>query len=45
MARKRPEELVSELGGALEEEEAVGLVRKVWRLVVFYGESERRGFN
>lgn len=44
-ARKRPQELVEELGGALESEEAVGLVRKVWRLVVFCGESERRGFN
>jgi len=44
-ARRKPQDLVEELGGALEAEEAEGLVRKVWRLVVFYGESERRGLN
>lgn len=42
-SRKGPRELVEELGGALESEEAEGLVRKVWRLVVFWAESERRG--
>jgi len=44
-SRKGPRELVEELGGALEGEEAEGLVRKVWRLVVFWAESERRGIN
>lgn len=42
---KKPEELVHELEGALDEEEAEVLVKKLWRMVVFYSESERRGLS
>lgn len=43
--RKKPEELVRELEDALDEEEAEVLVKKLWRMVVFYSESERRGLS
>lgn len=43
--KRRPEELVKELEGALDEEEAEGLVRKLWRMVVFFSESGRRGLG
>ena len=42
--RKRAEELVGELEPAMEEEAEV-LVRKVWRLGVFWGEGGARGLN
>jgi hypothetical protein len=38
----RPEEIVEELSDTLDEE-AEGLARKVWRMVVFFSESEARG--
>ena len=44
-AKKRPDELVKELDGALDEEEADALVRKLWRMVVFFSESGRRGLG
>lgn len=43
--KKGPEELVKELEGALDEEEAEVLVRKLWRMVVFFSESGRRGLG
>lgn len=43
--RRGPEELVKELEGALDEEEAEVLVRKLWRMVVFFSESGRRGLG
>lgn len=43
--KRGPEELVKELEGALDEEEAEVLVRKLWRMVVFFSESGRRGFG
>lgn len=42
-ARSPPKQLVEELGDALGEDDAEVLVRKVWRMVVFFGESGRRG--
>ena len=44
-AKKRPQEIVGELEGALDEEEADALVRKLWRMVVFFSESGRRGLG
>ncbi|RMD39451.1 hypothetical protein DV735_g5678, partial [Chaetothyriales sp. CBS 134920] len=44
-ARKGAGAIKEELEGALGEEEAEGLVRKVWRMVVFWGESEAKGLN
>ncbi|RMZ86062.1 hypothetical protein DV737_g2, partial [Chaetothyriales sp. CBS 132003] len=44
-ARKGAGEIKEELEGALGEEEAEGLLRKVWRMVVFWGESEAKGLN
>ena len=43
--KKRPHDLVRELEGALDEEEADSLVRKLWRMVVFFSESGRRGLG
>lgn len=43
--KRGPEELVRELEGALDEEEAEVLVRKLWRMVVFFSESGRRGLG
>ena len=45
--RKRagPGELVTELEGALGEEEAETLVKKLWRMVIFFSESEFRGLS
>ncbi|KAK5075405.1 hypothetical protein LTR64_001613 [Lithohypha guttulata] len=43
--KRRPEELAKELEGALDEEEADSLVRKLWRMVVFMSESGRRGLG
>ncbi|KAL8801721.1 MAG: hypothetical protein Q9182_004260 [Xanthomendoza sp. 2 TL-2023] len=42
--RKRggPQELVNELEGALDEE-AEALVKKLWRMIIFFSESEKRG--
>ncbi|KAK3109465.1 hypothetical protein LTR53_017261 [Teratosphaeriaceae sp. CCFEE 6253] len=42
--RKQARELIGELEGALEEESEV-LIRKVWRLGVFWGESGARGLS
>lgn len=42
--QKKPQELVQQLEGALEEEAEV-LVRKLWRMVVFFSESEKRGLG
>ncbi|RMZ88173.1 hypothetical protein DV736_g4597, partial [Chaetothyriales sp. CBS 134916] len=44
-ARKGAGEIKEELEGALGDEESEGLVRKVWRMVVFWGESEAKGLN
>ncbi|RMZ76617.1 hypothetical protein DV738_g4772, partial [Chaetothyriales sp. CBS 135597] len=44
-SRKGAGAIKEELEGALGEEEAEGLVRKVWRMVVFWGESEAKGLN
>lgn len=45
--RKRggPGELASELADALGEEESETLVKKLWRMVIFFSESERRGLS
>lgn len=43
--RRAPRDLVRELEGALDEEEADALVRKLWRMVVFFSESGRRGLG
>ncbi|KAJ9609633.1 hypothetical protein H2200_005961 [Cladophialophora chaetospira] len=40
--RGKPQELVGELEGALDEEAEV-LVRKLWRMLIFFSESEKRG--
>ena len=37
--------LVEELEGALGDEEAETLVKKLWRMVIFFSESEGRGLN
>ncbi|KAI9662992.1 MAG: hypothetical protein M1821_008039 [Bathelium mastoideum] len=44
--RKRggPQELVGELEGALDEEAEV-LVKKIWRMIIFFSESEKRGLS
>ncbi|KAJ2896922.1 hypothetical protein MKZ38_005099 [Zalerion maritima] len=41
--KAKPAEIVEELGEALDEAE--DLVRKVWRMVIFYTECEKRGFS
>ncbi|KAK5938956.1 hypothetical protein PMZ80_009148 [Knufia obscura] len=43
--KKKPADLAKELEGALDEEEADALVRKLWRMVVFFSESGRRGLG
>ncbi|KAK2797255.1 hypothetical protein FQN50_009263 [Emmonsiellopsis sp. PD_5] len=44
--RKRgpPQELVEQLEGALDEEAEV-LVKKLWRMIIFFSESEKRGLS
>ncbi|KAI1958885.1 hypothetical protein LOZ58_004922 [Ophidiomyces ophidiicola] len=44
--RKRgsPQELVEQLEGALDEEAEV-LVKKLWRMIIFFSESEKRGLT
>ncbi|KAF3892152.1 RNA-binding protein RBM25 [Trichophyton interdigitale] len=44
--RKRgsPQDLVEQLEGALDEEAEV-LVKKLWRMIVFFSESEKRGLS
>ncbi|KIW47846.1 uncharacterized protein PV06_00504 [Exophiala oligosperma] len=41
-SRGKPQDLVGELEGALDEEAEV-LVRKLWRMLIFFSESEKRG--
>jgi hypothetical protein len=43
--RKGAREILAIVSEALEEEEAMGLVRKVWRLGVFWGECGKRGLG
>jgi len=43
--RRTPATMVTELEGALDKDEAEALMKKVWRMVVFFAESERRGLN
>lgn len=43
-AHRKPGDLVKDLAGALDDE-AEGLVKKLWRMLVFFGESERRGLG
>ncbi|KAF2762901.1 hypothetical protein EJ05DRAFT_516364 [Pseudovirgaria hyperparasitica] len=40
--RQRPEKLVEELSIALDDEAEV-LVKKLWRMIIFFSESEKRG--
>ncbi|KIW66719.1 hypothetical protein PV04_06023 [Phialophora macrospora] len=40
--RGKPQDLVGQLEGALDEEAEV-LVRKLWRMLIFFSESEKRG--
>ncbi|KAF9886687.1 hypothetical protein FE257_011201 [Aspergillus nanangensis] len=40
----RPQELVEQLEEALDEEAEV-LVRKLWRMIIFFSESEKRGLS
>jgi len=42
--RGGPQELVEQLEGALDEEAEV-LVKKLWRMVIFFSESEKRGLS
>ncbi|KAI9054636.1 hypothetical protein LZ554_001789 [Drepanopeziza brunnea f. sp. 'monogermtubi'] len=42
--RGKPQELVEQLEGALDEE-AEALVKKLWRMVIFFSESEKRGLS
>ncbi|KAF2748649.1 hypothetical protein M011DRAFT_420826 [Sporormia fimetaria CBS 119925] len=42
--RRRPQELVDELEMALDEE-AEGLVKKLWRMVIYFSEQEKRGIK
>ncbi|KAF2091747.1 hypothetical protein K490DRAFT_32516 [Saccharata proteae CBS 121410] len=42
--RKTPEALVTELEEALDEE-AEALVKKLWRMIIFFSESEKRGLS
>ncbi|KAL5343880.1 hypothetical protein BJX70DRAFT_351975 [Aspergillus crustosus] len=39
-----PQELVEQLEGALDEEAEV-LVKKLWRMIIFFSESEKRGLS
>lgn len=41
---KKPQDLVENLEGPLEEEAEV-LVKKLWRMVIFFSESEKRGLS
>ncbi|KAF2424519.1 hypothetical protein EJ08DRAFT_414548 [Tothia fuscella] len=43
-AKSGPKELILELEGALDEEAEV-LVKKLWRMIIFYTESEKRGYS
>ncbi|CAK4031319.1 RNA-binding 25 [Lecanosticta acicola] len=43
-AKQKPQEIVDELAGPLEDEAEV-LIKKVWRLLVFWGECESRGLS
>ncbi|RKF57894.1 U1 snRNP-associated protein usp107 [Golovinomyces cichoracearum] len=43
-SRGKPQDLVEQLEGALDEEAEV-LVKKLWRMVVFYSESESKGLT
>ncbi|KAF2019403.1 hypothetical protein BU24DRAFT_419022 [Aaosphaeria arxii CBS 175.79] len=43
-AHKGPQELVNELEGVLDDE-AEALVKKLWRMVVYYSELEKRGIK
>lgn len=42
--RGKPQELVGELEGALEDEAEI-LVKKLWRMLIFFSESEKRGLS
>ncbi|KAL1955276.1 hypothetical protein VTO42DRAFT_8874 [Malbranchea cinnamomea] len=42
--RGHPQELVEQLEGALDEEAEV-LVKKLWRMIIFFSESEKRGLS
>ena len=42
--KKKPEELISELEEVLDED-AESLVKKLWRMVIFYSEAEKRGIS
>ncbi|KAG7114030.1 RNA-binding protein 25 like [Verticillium longisporum] len=39
----KPEDLVEELRGALDDE-AEDMAKKLWRMVIFFTESEKRGY-
>ncbi|KIV89966.1 hypothetical protein, variant [Exophiala mesophila] len=43
-SRGKPDVLVGELEGALEDEAEV-LVKKLWRMLIFFSESEKRGLS
>ncbi|PGH18693.1 hypothetical protein AJ80_04346 [Polytolypa hystricis UAMH7299] len=42
--RGQPQDLVEQLEGALDEEAEV-LVKKLWRMIIFFSESEKRGLS
>ncbi|KAI9821194.1 MAG: hypothetical protein M1827_003928 [Pycnora praestabilis] len=42
--RGQPQDLVEQLDGALDEEAEV-LVKKLWRMIIFFSESEKRGLS
>jgi len=42
--RGKPQDLVGELEGALEDEAEI-LVKKLWRMLIFFSESEKRGLS
>jgi hypothetical protein len=42
--KAKPQDLVEELAGALDEE-AEALVKKLWRMLIFFSESEKRGLS
>jgi hypothetical protein len=42
---QKPGELVEQLGQAALDEDAEDLVKKLWRMVIFFTESEKRGLN
>jgi hypothetical protein len=44
-SKGKPEDLVETLEGPLDREVAEPLVRKLWRMIVFFTESERRGLG